>query len=119
MRHRPPAGEPAGARRAARRPACRSRHGTDPGALHADTGYLAGRLARAAPGEDITFAVSARPSAPQGGLPDGAADDDWRQAAGTGAARAAVADDRPGRRLADALLLFRRARAGLLTGRCG
>jgi hypothetical protein len=89
------------------------------GALRAGAGYLAGQLARAARGEHIAFAVSARPIAPLGRLPDAAADDDWREPAGTDAARAAVADYRPGWCPADALLLLRRARAGLLTGRCG
>ena len=73
----------------------------------------------APPGEHIAFAIGARPIAPQGRLPDAAAQDDWRQAAGTGAARAAVPDYRPGWCPADASLLLRRARAGLLTGRCG
>jgi hypothetical protein len=44
-------------------------------------------------------------------LPDGAAQDDWRQATGTGAAQAAVPDYRPGWCPADALLLIRRVRA--------
>jgi hypothetical protein len=50
---------------------------------------------------------------------DGAAGDDWREAAGTDAAQAAVPDYRPAWCPADASLLFRRAGAGLLTGRCG
>ena len=119
MRRRRPAGEPAGpAAPRAGRPAA-APPGREPGALRADAGYLAGQLARAAPGEHIAFAIGARPIAPLGRLPDGAAEDDWREAAGTGAARAAVADYRPGWCPADASLLLRRARAGLLTGRCG
>ena len=43
------------------------------GALRADVGYLAAQLARAAPGGHIAFAVGARPIAPPGRLPDGAA----------------------------------------------
>ena len=113
-----PLAHPPAARRS-RRPFPPGRAGREPGALRADAGYLAGQLARAAPGEHIAFAIGARPIAPQGGLPDGAAQDDWRQAAGTGAARAAVADYRPGWCPTDAPLLIRRARAALLTGRCG
>jgi hypothetical protein len=52
-------------------------------------------------------------------MPDSAAGDGWREAAGTGAARAAVPDYRPAWCPADASLLFRRARPGLLTGRRG
>jgi hypothetical protein len=59
-----------------------------------------------ASGEHIAFAIERRTDRPAKALPDGAA-------------QAAVPDHRPGWCPADALLLFRRARAGLLTGRYG
>ena len=81
--------------------------GREPGALRADADDLAGQLARAA---RRAHRVRHRP---------GAAGDDWPRRLGTDAARAAVADYRPGWCPADASPLLRRARAGLLTGRCG
>ena len=84
-------------------------------ALRAGAGYLA----RAARGEHIAFAIGAKRIAPLGRLLDGAAGDDWREAAGTDAAQAAVADYRPGWCPANTSLLIRRALAGLLRGRCG
>jgi hypothetical protein len=99
MRHRPPAGG-----RAARWPACHSRR-----AGGRCAGYLAGQLARAARDGHNAFAVSARRIAPLRRLLDGVAEDDWREAAGTDAAQAAVADYRSGWCPADALLLSRRA----------
>ncbi len=102
--------------------ACRSRRGPGAGgrgALRAAAGYFAGQLARAARDEHIAFAIGARRIAPLGRLLDGAAEDDWREATGMDAAQAAVADHRPGWWPANTSLLFRRALAGLLTGRCG
>ena len=60
------------------------------GALRADAGDLAGQLARAAHDKYIAFPIGARRIAPLRRLPDGAAQDDWREATGTDAARAAV-----------------------------
>ncbi len=59
-------------------------------ALRADAGYSAGQLTRAAPGEHTAFAIGARRIAPLRRLPDGAAEDDWRQGGRHGR--------RPGRR---------------------
>jgi hypothetical protein len=69
-------------------------------------------VGRAATGERIAFAISARRIAPLGRLPAGAAQDDWREAVGIDAAQTTVADYRPGWWPANASLLLRRARAG-------
>ena len=79
MRHRLPAGERAGPPRRALAGLPQQARAGSRGALRADAGDLAGQLARAAPGEHIAFAIGARPIAPLGRLPDGAAGDGWRQ----------------------------------------
>ena len=78
-------------------PPAAPRAGLPPGQARAGSGGTARRrrlprrqLARAATGERIAFAISARRIAPLGRLPARAAQDDWREAVGIDAAQATV-----------------------------
>ena len=77
-------------------------------ALHADAGYFAGQLARAAHDEHISFAIGARRIAPLWRLLAGIASDDWHDATEMDNAQVAVAEYHLGWWSANARLLIRR-----------